>query len=274
MINFHLGPFWHGLEILSDEIRHARIRNDEEVDSESNMRIHKNVQVVSQNCVAPLQLMTAATGSCVRLEDMFSHYSYGKYTYRQIGEELQRLYDEIKRDCIRENFFHYTKEMSNLLYSIDEYWQNTVANFSSLRQEIQAGLDCFAHEDYSGCVFHMMGIAEAGLRAIARERGIRSIGSKPLEWAMWQNVFQAIDGELRVIRAKPAGPKKDAALMFYDTALSDLRRLQGYRDPTMHFRASYEKGEAYDAIHRAKSLMETLATKLNEAKPLKIRWGL
>ena len=63
------------------------------------------------------------------------------------------------------------------------------------------------------------------------------------------------------------------ALRFYDTALSDLGRLQGYRDETLHFRENYEKGEAHDAMHRVKSLLETLATKLNEAKPRKINWG-
>ena len=274
MINFYLGVFWNGMEILTDQIRLARLRGDEEVNAAGNRDIHKFVQVVTQQCVGPLRLLTAATGACVRLEDMFFHHPYKKYTYNQIGEELQRLYDEIKRDAIRENFFHYPREMVSLIQSINNNWQKTVAAFPMLRKGIERGLDCYALGDYSGCVFHMMGIAEAGLRAIAKERGIRNIGKKPLEWAMWQNVFQAIEGELRIIRAKTPGPRKDMALAFYDTAISDLRRLQSYRDQALHFRADYDKGEAYDAIFRAKSLMETLAAKLGETKSRKIRWGL
>ena len=47
-----------------------------------------------------------------------------------------------------------------------------------------------------------------------------------------------------------------------------------YRDPTMHFREKYGRGEAYDAIARTKSLMAMLAVKLDETRPRKIKWAL
>jgi hypothetical protein len=51
--------------------------------------------------------------------------------------------------------------------------------------------------------------------------------------------------------------------------------MQGlYRDPTMHFRDKYERGEAFDAMTNVFGFMSTLATKLDEAHPKKkIRWG-
>jgi hypothetical protein len=143
-----------------------------------------------------------------------------------------------------------------------------------------AALDCFALGDYPGCVFHMMRISELGLRAIAGERGIKTLTGKrgqpkPIEWGTWNEVFDAIENQLKAIRQGNQGPKRDAALSFYDTALSDLRRMRDlYRDPTMHFRETYDKGEAYDAIVRTNGLMTTLAPYLNETKPRKIRWGL
>jgi hypothetical protein len=113
------------------------------------------------------------------------------------------------------------------------------------------------------------------LRAIAKERGVKTVGKKkPLEWGTWQDTFAAIENQLKTVRSARAGPKRDVALSFYDTALSDLRRLQGYRDPTMHFRAQYDRGEAYDAMHRARSLLGTLSTKLRENRVRKITWGL
>jgi hypothetical protein len=47
-----------------------------------------------------------------------------------------------------------------------------------------------------------------------------------------------------------------------------------YRDPTMHFRERYDKGQAASAIFRVHSLMSSLASKLTESKTKKIKWGL
>ena len=71
------------------------------------------------------------------------------------------------------------------------------------------------------------------------------------------------------------GPKRDAALTFYKTTLSDLRTMRDlYRDPTMHFRETYDKGQAASAMFRTKGLMQTLATKLREDRVRPIKWGL
>jgi hypothetical protein len=172
--------------------------------------------------------------------------------------------------------------MAKLLLRIEMDWKDVLKAkaFPSSRREIETGIDCYALGDHVGCVFHMMRVAELGLRTIARERGITSLvgkkkKAKPIEWGTWQEVFDAIEGQLKVVRQASPGPKRDVALSFYDTALSDLRTLRGlYRDPTMHFREKYDEGEAYSAVFRTKSLMGMLATKLGEANTRRISWGL
>lgn len=124
-----------------------------------------------------------------------------------------------------------------------------------------------------------MRLAELGLRAIARERGITKVGgkkNKPLEWGTWKEVSDAIREKIKEIFGNPAGPKRDEALAFYDNSLDKLQFMQSlYRDPTMHFREKYGKGEAFDAIANAQSFMKTLSSKLDEAHPRrKIRWRL
>jgi hypothetical protein len=95
----------------------------------------------------------------------------------------------------------------------------------------------------------------------------------PLDWGTWGQIFQAIEPTIAAIQAKTNGPKKDAALAFYKTVLSDLRAMQGFRDNAMHFRSDYDPGEADSAIFRAKSLMTTLATKLDESSTRAIPWS-
>jgi hypothetical protein len=125
----------------------------------------------------------------------------------------------------------------------------------------------------------MMRITELGLRAIALERGITKVGpkrNKPLIWGTWKDVCDAIKDEIQKIKNKTAGPKRDAAEAFYQTTLDKISFMQSlYRDPTMHFREKYQRGEAYDAIYNTKAFMITLTAKLDEAHPRrKIRWGL
>jgi hypothetical protein len=198
--------------------------------------------------------------------------------WSDINTLLEELWQTLEWEMKSEHFFHYSREDARQIENVDEEWKNVISAFPSSRREIVAALDCYALNDYTGCVFHMMRVAELGLRTIAKERGVISLGRKkpkPIEWGTWQEVFDAIEGQLPAIRRASPGPKRDAALSFYDTALSDLRTLRGlFRDPTMHFRGNYDKGEADSAIFRSYSLMGTLATKLTEASSRKIRWGL
>jgi hypothetical protein len=97
--------------------------------------------------------------------------------------------------------------MAALFSAIKHDWGDVLAVFPVLEREIQAAIDCYTMEDYAGCVFHMMRIAEAGLREIARDVGIKSLSGKrgtrkPIAWGTWDEVFSAIENKLVEIRKK------------------------------------------------------------------------
>src|ERR1700730_14655145 len=190
--------------------------------------------------------------ACLDLEG-FLNLPENMISYDLLYERLERLRSELEYGVKQEYFHHYPREMARLIHqtNIEREWRNVLQSFRSSRREIETGLDCYALDDYSGCVFHMMRIAELGLREIARERGITRVGTKknkPLEWETWKEVSDAIRSELNVIRGKAPGPRRDNAINFYEIALDKIRLMQSlYRDPTMHFREKYERGEAYDA---------------------------
>jgi hypothetical protein len=88
----------------------------------------------------------------------------------------------------------------------------------------------------------MMRVAELGLRAIARERGITKVRKNvPIKWAMWGEIIGALQKELDVIRNVSAPTakkrtKKEAALEFYSVILGDMQAvLRLYRDKTNAF---------------------------------------
>jgi hypothetical protein len=267
MINFRLGDFWIGLLGICAEQKNCQMMASAAsgpVDEQSHLRIKDTIERSIEKCVTAMTLPEAQIAA-IKLQDMFNRYSRRVYTYAEMAGALDRLYDDIQIGMRQEYFFRYPRDIATSVARATIDWKEVLDAFPSSRREIETGMDCYALGDYSGSIFHMIRIAELGLRAIARERGVESVGrDKPLEWGTWQDVFQAIEAKLKEVRQSKAGSERDKELSFYDTSLSDLRRLQGYRDPTMHFRDDYGRGEAYDAIHRVKSLMMALSAKICE----------
>lgn len=276
MIDMNLGIFLFALSQL-DVIRvHAASGDPDEFPGDDVIATLHDKLMALKLTAERLAMPTVLA----RIKKIEAYFNEGvRSTNGQLFHELEELSDAIQHDAKDEYFFHYPREAAKLALDVlrdtDPEWAKITTAFPSSKREKEAAVDCFAFGDFSGCVFHMVRIAELGLRAIAEERGVTTVAKgRPLEYGMWHDVFVAIDGQLSLIRNKPVGPNRDAAMAFYQGAISDLRFLQLYRDPTMHFREEYGKGEAYDALHRVKTLMTKLATKLSEGQITPIDWNL
>jgi hypothetical protein len=217
-------------------------------------------------------LLSSAEDRIVIIWNMWSR----QFSYSELAIELKPLIEAFESDLRKEYFYHYPRHKALMVLMTPGQWAVPIQAFPSIRPEVEAGVDCFAIGHNVACVFHMMRVAELGLRVIAKERRVTKVRKNtPVEWGTWNEVSRAISQKLEVIRNATAGPRKDAALAFYNAALSDLRALQGlYRDRTMHLRESYDDGQAQSAMLRTRNLMEMLASRLNEQSTRQIRWGL
>ena len=56
---------------------------------------------------------------------------------------------------------------------MDMDWEAAFAGFPSVYEEVERSLKCFAYRQYTASVFHMMRVAEQGLRAVAKERRVK-----------------------------------------------------------------------------------------------------
>lgn len=275
MINFSLHGFIWALRALNQEISVAFIRAKEvggvRPEGKEKERLLGNLKFVADACSN--LLLTRADD---RLGRVLTAVQRGE-SWAQIAQELKVLAEAIDDDIKYEYFYHYPRNKGLLLARVPGDWAAALTAFPSAQKDIEAGVDCYALGHNTACVFHMMRAAEAGLRAIARERGVRTVRRRtPLEWGTWGDVFTAIETALEGIKQATAGPKKDGALAFYNSALSDLRALQDlYRDRTVHLRAEgYDDGQAQSAMTRVRHLLGTLAMRLTEDKPKRIRWGI
>lgn len=284
MINFVLGDFVRCLDWLDRTCSELERSPDVPVHDHEHGNLVSQIEPIVFRTLSKLRISDARI-ALNNVQDLLNRHGSRFYTYGELAAALRRVRNDVSEGAKHEFFFHYPTVIAELVYpviegySVNAQWQPVVLAFPTAKREIEAGLDCYAFDDLSGCVFHMMRIAELGLRAIARERGIEKVGgkkNKPLEWGTWKEVSDAIRDALKEIMSKPPGPKRDAAHAFYEIALDKMRFMQGlYRDPTMHFRDKYEKGEAFDAISNVYNFMITLSDKLDEAHPnRRIPWEL
>jgi hypothetical protein len=147
-------------------------------------------------------------------------------------------------------------------------------NFESARADVVSAGNCYAVEQWTACVFHLMRVVEKGLRAIARERRIKFIQGRPLEWNDWARIIRAIEAKAEEINKKWAmGPRKDKALEFYRGAIGELQAFKDeFRNYVMHDRAIYGNYEAARAYQRTGEFMRRLASKLSETASKAIKW--
>jgi hypothetical protein len=287
MINFYLYNFILGKQFLQQAVQSAAggivSRQYEIVPPADHDRIAREVRDAIKYCVESISLYEAGN-TAIEIENMLSSYPAQDYNWRELHTLLVRLRDQIEREIGAECFFHYDREDARTLVEIPQTWALVISAFPSSQREIMAALDCRALGDYPGCIFHMLRVAETGLRAVARERGVKSVrGNKPIEYAMWGEVIGSLHVAIDAIRTARGNKKtltvkrranREIAVEFYSTIMGDMQALLPLRDRTIHLRDTYDKGEAWTAIHRTREMMSKIATKLGETTTGKIKWGL
>lgn len=194
--------------------------------------------------------------------------------WRSHQADLKTLREAIEGELGRQLFFHYEPAKAALLRQVDANWDKVLKAFKNAEQDIRQGVHCYASGHDTAAVFHMMRVAEHGLRALARERRVTLHRDKPLTHENWLKIIEEIEkkaGEIQ--RTAPAGDGKEVALAFYNGALAHLRALKDkYRNRVMHAREIFNPHEAADAMFHTKSLMEGLSKLLTDQSNRQIRW--
>jgi hypothetical protein len=274
MMNFTLGAFWDGLKHLQHELDITRenVKTGNGlvlIGEDDRSRLQRNMQFAIKWCVEELQIDTAGR-VCSEIR-----FVLRKEICRWIDIHtlLEELWKTLEWETKLEHFFHYKRDDVRRLEHIGTDWENTVKKFKSVNEEIAAALDCYALSDITGCIFHLMRIAESGMRSLARERGV-SFKKFPLEWAEWENIIGQIEVEAkRATSAMSRGLGKDAATTFYTDAVAQLRAFKATRNRIMHLRGKFDELDALRGINQVRDFMSKISEKISEntRKPIS-RW--
>jgi hypothetical protein len=170
--------------------------------------------------------------------------------------------------------YHIKKDKLALALKEEAVWMKIFERFPSITEDVNSALNCYMLNEPNACVFHLMRVAEIGLRCLAKERRVALPKGKPLEWGTWQDILREIKKKSDAINQWRAGPVKDAALEFYSGSLGEFEGFKdAYRNQIMHVRGRYDEHQAASLLLRVRDFMTRLSGKIDGKSIKAIRWG-
>ncbi len=137
------------------------------------------------------------------------------------------------------------------------------AKFRSIRADVMAAGSCYATENNTACVFHLMRATEALIRTLAKH--LEVILPHEIEYADWKAIKDAIDAKLTKLRNTDRGTLRETEIDFYANAAERCQYFKElWRDKIMHSRVSCTEHKALDVLTRFKDFAQLLAQRLSE----------
>jgi len=191
-----------------------------------------------------------------------------------VAAELRALREAIDDELNFRYFYRYRQNEALVLLKFESDWQLINSKFPTAKEDAHAAVDCWALDHPTASVFHLMRVAELGLRALAKETRVKLPRKQVLEWAEWQTVIDGIKKKADAIANKRRGPKRAAALEFYRGALASVEGFKdAYRNNVSHTRKPYNPSEATVVREHVFHFMNRLAEKTDE-NGSRIKWEI
>lgn len=186
-----------------------------------------------------------------------------RYTPELLVKELQSIMMEIIIALNQRRFACIPPENSSYFEQEQLFGEKVHRKFKDARPDIKDAGNAFAASLYTACVFHLMRVAEFGLRNVAKNVGVRLIDKgnpQPINYATWDKVIQGINTRITAARALSQGPRKNRKLQFYSGAADQCCYIRDlWRNEVSHTRKRYDHGEALAAMERVRTFLQLLA---------------
>jgi hypothetical protein len=149
------------------------------------------------------------------------------------------------------------------LDEVSKDWAVVWQRFPQTKIDAEHAVECYALEQNTACIFHLMRVAELGLRDIAKKVGVKLTDKgkpQPIEYATWDKVINGIKTRLTAAHAKPKSERRSRQLQFYADAADQCTYIREmWRNEVSHTRKSYNDGEALGVLGRVRDFMSLLA---------------
>jgi hypothetical protein len=193
--------------------------------------------------------------------------------YPSLTSELRNAIDAVMMEFCNRRFIEVPKGCNDCINNRTLFGEQVQDSFKSAAEDIEEAGNCLACGCNSACVFHLMRVAEYGLRALARDRRIVLPKNKPLDLATWEDILKELDKAEDAIKNFPKTLAREAQFDFIHGAMMEFKRFKNkFRNQIMHTRKSYDRHQAMSAFDHVKAFMEILASRISETKRTPVVW--
>jgi hypothetical protein len=130
--------------------------------------------------------------------------------------------------------------------------------FSEASADIEAAGRCFALDEWTACVFHLMRSLEHALRKMAA-----TVGLPPdaMAYENWRSIIDQIESKIRELeKTRKSAEKVETLRLFSDAAVQFRYFKDAWRNHVSHSRVSYDQHTAPPIWLHVKLFMEQIAT--------------
>jgi len=177
-------------------------------------------------------------------------------TFGDLLTEMRFLKETVDDELIGHQFVYIAQDKTKEYLNWEHTWKRVLSNFPDVKQEVDQAIICFSLELYTATVFHMMRVAECGLRILAGKVEVNLKHS--IEVEDWNTILVAVEQTLDQLHQAPRSTDRQRDIKLYSDAASHLRYMKAWRNEMAHARSVYEEGEAKSALTRVRELLELM----------------
>jgi len=185
--------------------------------------------------------------------------------YSEVAESVRVIISKTSNELELRSFAYIPFDKTQF-FEQSELFGKAVKEASSeeTNSEIKAAGNCLAAELNTAAIFHLMRVAEFGMRALARRLRVK-VKRNTIDSAGWTEIINNIGGATAVRwkklpKAKKARRKATDFLKFCEVAADELNVFKEiWRNNVMHASGNYKESEALYVFERVKDFMQRLA---------------
>jgi hypothetical protein len=250
-----------------------------QIDAEERLRVDGDSSVSAErmnNYYVPLLKLVSA--ECERLELTAALYRLAPFnqeirqgiSWSELRNQSKTMLEAIHSELCYRRFAFVQTPKATMHDRFGHTWEPIWSVIADAKEDSQRAIDCYALEQDTACVFHLMRVAEFGLRFLAKKLRVRIThkGKKcPIEYGDWEKVITEIKNKITQARQSASVPKRQARLELYSDAADHCTFMKDiWRNNVSHARKPYNDSEALAVFDRVRDFMRFLADKMG-AKP-------
>lgn len=190
-----------------------------------------------------------------------------------LATQIQTVLESDHSPSQKRVFLILDTERDKLAKRTDLFGPAVSAAFPSADADIREAGNCLAAECNTAAVFHLMRVAEVGLRALARDRRVRLPRKQPLNLAAWETIVKELEAAEEAIRHYPKTGAQAAQFAFHHGAISLFAKFKSiFRNQVMHAQQHFGPDHALRIFEDVRAFMQVLAQRIGESSRTPLVW--